>query len=470
MTLTPDALANHLSETIGPKAIRPVEDRYLQEPRGRWQGQAAVVAAPQTTADVAAVIRFAADTDTPVVPYGGGTGLVGGQVLEGRAPIILSLERMTQIRTVHPDENVIVADAGCTLAQVQEAAAEAGRLFPLSYGSEGTARIGGALSVNSGGLNVLRYGMARDLCLGIEAVLPNGEILHGLKRLRKDNTGYDIRHLLIGAEGTLGVITGASLRMVPRPSATGTAMLVVPDPAAALALYHLAQDEVGEAISAFELISGVGFEFLTEAGLAYKSPFDVTPAWVVLMEIGVFGDLSPSEMLESLFARAHDAGLVTDGVVASSGQQRDDLWAIRETIPLANRAVGAIASHDVSLPLSEVPGFLADAPQALAKVAKVRINAFGHLGDGNIHFNLFPPKGESRAVFDPHRAALSEIVHDMVAARGGSFSAEHGVGRLKVGALQRYGDPARVAAMRAVKTALDPKGIMNPGAVLPEVN
>ena len=468
MNQRPDDVIQRLTQALGDAAIRPAEPRYLEEPRGRWQGRAGVVVAPSRTEEVARIIRIASKTQTPVVPYSGGTGLVGGQITETGAPIILSMERMTRIREVHTDENVIVADAGCTLAAVQDAAATIGRLFPLSYGSEGTARIGGALSVNSGGLNVLRYGMARDLCFGIEAVLPDGSIFHGLKRLRKDNTGYDLRHLLIGADGTLGVITGASRRLVPRPTDIGTAMLAVPGPDAALSLYHFVQDRVGDGVSAFEILSGVGFDFLAEAGLPHKPVFDARPEWTVLMELGLFGERDPSLMLEEIFAEAFEAGLVTDGVVASSGQQRADLWAIRETIPLANRAIGAIASHDVSLPLSEVAGFLADAPVALGKVAKTRINAFGHLGDGNIHFNLFPPKGQTREDFDNVRGALSDVVHDMVAARGGSFSAEHGIGRLKVATLQKFGDPARLAAMRAIKDALDPKGIMNPGAVLPE--
>lgn len=456
-----------LAAALGPKAIRPTAPHYLQEPRGRWQGRAGVVVAPGSTAEVAKVVQIAGETATPIVPFSGGTGLVGGQVLDSGAPIVLSLERMATVRAVHADENAIVVDAGCTLAQVQAAAADAGRLFPLSYGSEGTARIGGALSVNSGGLNVLRYGMARDLCLGIEAVLPDGAVMHGLKRLRKDNTGYDIRNLLIGAEGTLGVITAASLRLAPRPTAFGTAMLVVPDPAAALALFHLAQDICGEVISAFELISGVGLGFLAEAGLPAKVPFDATPDWSVLIDLGVFWRSDPATLLEALFVAADAAGLVSDGVIAASGPQRDDLWAIRESIPLANRAIGSIASHDVALPLSELPGFLADAPAALAAVADVRVNAFGHLGDGNLHFNLFAPVGQTRDAFDAVKGELSGIVHDIVVARGGSFSAEHGVGRLKVGDLQRYGDPARLAAMRAIKAALDPQGIMNPGAVLP---
>lgn len=463
-----DEFIARLREALGPKALRDVEPRYLEEPRGRWAGQAGALVAPDSTEGVAAAIALAAEARVPVVPYGGGTGLVAGQVMtDGPAPLILSLERMTAIRAVYPEENVLIAEAGATLAAVQQAAENAGRLFPLSYASEGTARIGGALSVNSGGLNVLRYGTARELALGIEAVLPNGDILHGLSRLRKDNTGYDLRHLLIGAEGTLGVITAASLRLAPRPAKVATALMAVESPEAALSLYAEAQTRAEGVISAFEIISGQGFDFLEETGLKHHRPFDAAPEWSVLVELGTGPASAPDTLLEDLFAWAFEAGLVTDGVIASSEAQRNDLWHIRETIPEANRLIGAVASHDISLPLSEVAGFIAETGPALQALAPVRVNAFGHLGDGNLHYNLFPPKGRSAGDFDNVRADLSRLVYDNVVARGGSISAEHGVGRLKPAEIARYGDPARLAAMKAIKAALDPLGIMNPGAVLP---
>ncbi|MDJ1006982.1 MAG: FAD-binding oxidoreductase [Paracoccaceae bacterium] len=463
-----DALIERLRRYLGPKALREIEPRYLEEPRGRWAGRAGAVIAPDTAEGVAEAVKAAGEARVPVVPYGGGTGLVGGQIMpDGPAPLVLSLERMTRIREVFPDENVIVVEAGATLAAVQEAAAEADRLFPLSYASEGSARIGGALSVNSGGLNVLRYGTARDLALGIEAVLPNGEIFHGLKRLRKDNTGYDLRHLLIGAEGTLGVITAASLRLVPRPARVATALMVVPGPEAALRLYVETQSRAEGTISAFEIISGRGFEFLDETGLKVHRPFADIPAWSVLVELGAGISADPEAVLEAVFAAGFESGLVTDGVVAASEAQRQDLWHIRETIPEANRLVGAIASHDISLPLSDLAGFVAETDRALTDIAPVRINAFGHLGDGNLHYNLFPPHGRTAAEFEAFRADLSRLVYDNVVARGGSISAEHGVGRLKPADIARYGDPARLGAMRAIKAALDPLGIMNPGVMLP---
>jgi len=464
--VTDDVIAR-LKGALGETAVRPVEQRYLEEPRGRWAGQGGVVVAPDSTDGVARAVRIAREARVPVIPYGGGTGLVGGQVYpEGPAPMILSLERMARIRAVYPEEGVLVAEAGATLAAVQAAAQEAGRLFPLSYASEGTARIGGALSVNSGGINVLRYGTARELALGIEAVLPSGDVLHGLKRLRKDNTGYDLRHLLIGAEGTLGVITAASLRLAPRPARIATALLAIAGPEAALTLYAETQARADGTVSAFEIIAGEGFDFLDEAGLAYHRPFADAPAWSVLVELGTGPAQDPEALLEDLFEWAHGAGLVSDGVIASSETRRADLWHIRETIPEANRLVGAIASHDISLPLSELAGFVAETGPALRALAPVRINAFGHLGDGNLHYNLFPPPHRNARDFDNVRAELSRLVYDGVTARGGSISAEHGVGRLKPADIVRYGDPARIAAMRAIKAALDPLGIMNPGAVL----
>lgn len=461
------AFANQLASLLPEGTLHDAEPRYLEEPRGRWQGQGGVVARPRSVEEVAEIIRACNAARVGVVPYGGGTGLVGGQVMaEGSAPLILSLERMTAIRAVHGEENTLVAEAGAILADVQAAAEAAGRLFPLSLAAEGSARIGGCLSTNAGGVNVLRYGNARALCLGLEAVLPDGTVWHGLKRLHKDNTGYDLKHLLMGAEGTLGVITAASLKLSPMPATRGTAMIVVEDPAAALALLALARDVAGETVSAFELISRVSLEFLSEKLPEIRQPFAAQPAWMVLIELGMGRADDPQATLETIFAEALEQGLASDGVVAQSDGQRAEFWALREHIPLANRAIGAIASHDIALPLGLVADFIARAPDALAGYGDIRINCFGHLGDGNLHYNLFPPQGGCKADYQDRRAEMSRVVHDLCVEMGGSFSAEHGVGRLKVGDLERYGDPAKLAAMRAIKAALDPNGIMNPGAVL----
>ena len=403
-----------------------------------------------------------------LVPYSGGTGLVGGQVMSnGPRAVILSLDRMTRIRQVYPSENVLVCDAGVVLADVQAAAARVDRLFPLALASEGSARIGGLLSTNAGGVNVLRYGNARAQCLGLEVVRADGSIWHGLSRLRKDNTGYDLRDVFIGAEGTLGVITGAALKLMPRPAAQGTAMMQVASPAAALDLLALAGQFIGDGLSAFELIHRQGFDFLAQVGPVVKVPFDVVPEWCVLIDVGLAAGQSPDVALSDLFAAAVDAGLVSDGVIAGSGAQRAALWHIRESIPEANRRVGSISSHDISVPLSLIAQFIEQAGVALARMGDFRINCFGHLGDGNLHYNVFPNLGKTRADYAADRGRVKELVHDLAHQLGGSVSAEHGIGRLKVDDLQRYGDPVKLQMMQAVKDALDPQGIMNPGAVLP---
>ena len=448
-------------------SVVPATPAYLEEPRGLYNGGATFVARPNSTEDVSKVVKACANARVGIVPYGGGTGLVSGQIApDGPAPLILSLEKMTKVRAVHPEEDTLVAEAGATIAELQDAAEAHDRLFPLSYASQGTARIGGALSVNSGGLNVLRYGMARNLCLGIEAVLPDGQILHGLKRLRKDNTGYDIRHLMIGAEGTLGVITAAALTLQQRPAEVATAVLSVPSPAAALSLLSLFREHVGEAVSAFELISSQAFAFLRDTHPDQRLPFETDPPWAVLTELGMGPGADPEGLLGTLFEAALERGLVIDGLIAQTGQQRTSFWDMREAIPEANRRIGAIASHDISVPLSELAGFIDDAGGAIHALFPCRINAFGHLGDGNLHYNVFPPPGENKDAYCVQAADVTRLVHDMVTARGGSFSAEHGVGRAKTGELERYGDPAKLSAMRAIKAAIDPLGIMNPGAVL----
>jgi FAD/FMN-containing dehydrogenase len=447
-------------------AFREAAPRYFEEPRGRWQGQG-VVLAPDSAEGVAQVVRACAAARVPVVPYGGGTGLVGGQIApDGPVPVILSLERMRAVRGIWPGENVMVVEAGAILQDIHAAAEEAGRLFPLSIASKGSARIGGLLATNAGGVNVLRYGNARDLCLGLEAVLPDGRIWHGLKRLRKDNTGYDLRNLLIGSEGTLGVITAAALRLAPRPAGEGTALMSVAGPQAALDLLALARDHMGEGVSAFELMHRQGLDFLAETLPDIRQPFAVPPEWFVLIDVGLARGLDPAGALEALFAEGVEAGLVSDGVIAQSQAQRHAFWEVREQIPEANRRIGSIASHDISLPLSAIPAFVARGAGVVAGLGDFRINCFGHLGDGNLHYNVFPAPGRTREDHRADRDAISRAVHDLVHEMGGSVSAEHGIGRLKTADLERYGDPVRLDALRAIKAALDPSGIMNPGAVL----
>ena len=454
-----------LEGALPPGRLRAPGAQELEEPRGRWQGRAAAVAMPATTAEVSVILRAAHSARVGVVPYAGGTGLVGGQVMgEGALPLLLSVERLNRIRDIDAAGGTMVAEAGCILAQVQAAAADAGRLFPLSLGSEGSARIGGLLGTNAGGTGVLRWGNMRDLCLGLEVVMADGQVWHGLKRLRKNNMGYDLRNLVIGSEGTLGVITAATLRLFPRPAQTGAALMVVPGPDAALALLSMAQARLGEGISAFELISGMGLQFLAETMPDLRRPFDPAPDWMVLIDLGMTEDPAPA--LEALFEEAAEAGLVEDGLIAQSEAQRAQFWKIRETIPEANRRIGGVSNHDISVPLAKVPEFIDRAGPLLAEIGAFRINCFGHLGDGNLHYNIFPLQGHSRAEHDNQRDAIKACVHDLTHELGGSVSAEHGIGRLKVGDLERYGDPVALAAMRAIKGALDPLGILNPGAVL----
>ena len=464
-SVTPE-FVERLRAGLPDAAFREAQARYFEEPRGRWQGQGVIVA-PDSVAGVAQVVRGCAEAGVPVVPYGGGTGLVGGQIVPaGPLPVILSLERMRAVRGLWRDENVMIVEAGAILQDIHAAAEGAGRLFPLSIASKGSARIGGLLATNAGGVNVLRYGNARDLCLGLEAVLPDGRVWHGLKRLRKDNTGYDLRNLLIGSEGTLGVITAAALRLAPRPAGEGTALMAVESPRAALDLLALARDHMGEGVSAFELMHRQGLDFLAEVLPDIRQPFDAVPEWCVLIDVGLARGLDPGTALEALFADGVEAGLVRDGMIAQSEAQRHAFWELREQIPEANRRIGSVSSHDISLPLSAIPDFIARGRGVIDGIGDFRVNCFGHLGDGNLHYNVFPMPGGARADHRPERDAIKRAVHDLVHEMGGSVSAEHGIGRLKVADLERYGDPAKLATMRTIKAALDPAGIMNPGAVL----
>lgn len=471
MALKPADLSfvTRLSEALPSDTIRPVEPRYLEELRRRWQGIGGCLALPRTVEEVSTILRLCNDAQVSVVPYGGGTGLVCGQVYpDGPEPVILSLERMSAIRSVDPIENVMTVEAGAILQNVHEAAEAEDRLFPLSIASSGTAQIGGNLATNAGGVNVLRYGNARDLCLGLEVVLPDGSVWNGLSRLRKDNTGYDLKNLMIGSEGSLGVITAASLKLFPRPRNFGTAFLTVNSPQDALALLAMTRELAGETVSAFELMHANGMHFLSQHMPQVTLPFADIPEWSVLVELGMSANQDAESVMASIFSDAFEAGLVSDGVLAASMAQRDALWAVRESIPDANRAVGSIASHDVSLPLRALPEFIDQATAALDEIADLRVNCFGHLGDGNLHFNVFPAEGKSRSDYDPLRAAISEAVHSLVKQHNGSVSAEHGVGRLKTKDLPRYKDPVGLHMMAAIKRTLDPNGIMNPGVIIPE--
>ncbi|MEE9321129.1 MAG: FAD-binding oxidoreductase [Granulosicoccus sp.] len=465
----PEKFLERLRKALPGGVVAEASAAYLEEPRKYFNGKAAALLLPGSTTEVAIIVELCNRYSVGIVPYAGGTGLVGGQIRPDDPPaMVLSVERLNSVRSINPIENIMIAEAGVVLANAQASAAEHDRLFPLSLASEGTCRIGGNLATNAGGVQVLRYGNARELCLGLEAVLPDGSIYHGLHGLRKDNTGYDLRNLLIGSEGTLGIITAASLKLYPQPGELFTAMVSVESPVHALDLLAKMQAQSGGLVSAFELMHQQGLAFLQEALPQVRLPFGSTPEWSVLLEVGSASGLAMEECITSCLEKAIDGKLVDDVLIAQNRQQRDEFWNVRESIPEANRLIGSLSSHDISVPVSAIPRFIAIANAAIEKLGNYRINCFGHVGDGNLHYNVFPAKGESSAGCGHAGDAIRETVYDIVHQLGGSFSAEHGIGRLKIEALEHYGDPARLAAMRAIKKALDPNGIMNPGAVVRE--
>ncbi|MFT5637546.1 MAG: FAD/FMN-containing dehydrogenase [Paracoccaceae bacterium] len=465
--VTPDLIAK-LKARIDPACFRDIDPKYLTEPRGLFKGVAGLVLAPTTVVEVSEIVQVCHAFGVGVIPYGGGTGLVGGQVVTDiPAPVILSLERMNKIRDLDAPGNVIIVEAGCVLSNIQEAADRGGRLFPLSLAAEGSCQIGGNLSTNAGGVGVLRYGSARDLCLGIEAVLPDGSIWNGLKNLRKDNTGYDIKNLLIGAEGSLGIITAASLKLSPKPDQNLAALLQIPNPTAALALLDSCRAKLGGAVSAFELINRQGLNFVAEKIPQVRLPFADPSEWMLLIDLGIVGDFDVAGQFENLLSKGIEEGLVLDALIAQNETQRQEFWKMREAIPEANRLVGAIYSHDISVPVGKIPAFIKQAGLLVAQIGAFRINCFGHVGDGNLHYNVYPPKRHSRDEFQAVRNQIKDSVYGLVDSLGGSISAEHGVGRMKIADMEKYCDATKLATIHAIKRALDPKGIMNPGAVVP---
>lgn len=458
-----------LVSKFGSDLISLADANYLEEPRGRYKSNPMPVIKPRTTKQVSEIIYFCNQNNIGVIPYAGGTGLVGGQTIKSdKDTILLSVERMQSIRDILPEENIIIVEAGAILENVRQAANDIDRLFPLALASQGSCRIGGNLATNAGGVQVLRYGNTRDLCLGIEAVLPDGSILNGLKRLRKDNTGYDIRNLLIGSEGTLGIITAACLKLFPKPKETITGLLEISSPEIAIKTLSDLQAKLDSSITAFELIHKQSYNFLSEVCPDVKIPFNKHPEWSILIELsgGVGFNLESRlfEGIEELLIK----GLINDALIAQSEKQANEFWNLRENIPEANRRIGSISNHDISLPISLIPKFIDEMPDAMVHLGDLRINCFGHLGDGNLHYNVFPPHGKNKNDYQHLREEIKTIIHDKINEFGGSVSAEHGIGRLKIDDLEKYGDPIKLMAMRSIKNAIDPKGIMNPGAVLRE--
>ena len=460
---SPATLAR-LKDVVGAKGWTDDPERlapHLVEWRDRHFGATPLMLQPATTGEVAAIVGICAETGTALTPQGGNTGLVGGQIPDGE--VLLSLTRMDRIRALDGMDDVVVVEAGVTLQRVQAAAAEAGRHFPLSLASEGSATVGGLISTNAGGTAVLRYGTMRSLVLGIEAVLPDGSLFQGLKRLRKDNTGYDLKQLLIGAEGTLGVVTAASLKLFPRLRSRAVAMTGLTGVADALAFLALAKDESGGAVEAFELIQRSGVALAARHIPGVREPLQGEHAWYVLVEIAAAAAGEAEAALERVLTRAFESGLVQDAVVAQSEAQAQALWALRENQSAAQKAEGGSWKMDIAVPVSEVANFIAQAGAAMESLAPgCRVVAFGHVGDGNIHYDVMAPEGGERARHDALREEGVRLGHAVAASLGGSISAEHGIGVQKRDEGLRHHPPATIAAMRAVRDALDPKRIMNP--------
>ncbi|MBC7950877.1 MAG: FAD-binding oxidoreductase [Rhodospirillaceae bacterium] len=454
---------------VGPTNVLTGTDMapYLSEERGLYHGSALAVIRPGSTEEVAAVVTACAQAGIAMVPQGGNTGLCGGAVPSGQA-VVISTERLTRIRALDPVNFTLTAEAGCVLATLQAAAEAENCLFPLSLAAEGSCRIGGNLATNAGGVAVLRYGNTRDLVLGLEVVLPDGNVWNGLRALRKDNTGYDLKHLFVGSEGTLGIITACVLKLYPRPRDIQTAFIALPDPDAALKLLAAARAASGDAVTACELIPRIGLDLCLTHVTGARDPFAERHPWYLLLELSSSRPGGLREALEIVLTEALENGLAHDAVLAESGEQRKSFWRIREGIPEAQKKEGGSIKHDVAVAISRVPEMLARCTAAVeAAMPGVRVVAFGHLGDGNIHFNLTQPVGANKQAFLDQWTAMNKLVHDIVADMGGSVSAEHGIGLLKIHEMARYKSTVELDLMRRIKTALDPQGVMNPGKVLP---
>lgn len=461
---------------LGPKGVvTDPEDiaPWTSDWRGRFHGTAAAILSPADVQEVAATVALAAELGIALVPQGGNTSMVGGATppADGSA-LILSLRRMNRIRSLSPDDNLAICEAGVILSNLHDAAAAAERRFPLSLGAKGSATIGGLVSTNAGGTQVLRHGTMRALVEGIEAVLPDGGIFNGLDALKKDNRGYDIKQLLIGAEGTLGVVTAAALRLVPAIAARAVGWVGVASPADALALLRLAEAELGDSVEGFEVIADETLGFVLGHIPGTRSPIATRTPWHVLIEVdhGDLRDPGPGERLEGALALAFERGIAIDAAIAANEAQAEAFWRIRESLSESEKAQGPALQYDISVPVARMPAFMIDAAQtAQARFPGTTASSFGHLGDGNVHFHVRAPKGTSDGpgwIADQGQA-INAFVHDAVVAAGGSISAEHGIGQMKRAELGRLAEPARIGAMRAIKAAFDPHGLFNPGKLIP---
>ena len=442
---------------------------YLKEWRGLYHGISPLVLRPGSTAEVSAILALATETRTAIVPQGGNTGLVGGQIPDTSGQqIVLSLSRLNTIRAVDAASNVITVDAGCTLQTVRDAADNVDRLFPLSLASQGSAQIGGNLSSNAGGTGALAYGVARDLCLGLEVVLPNGDVLNGLRSLKKDNRGYDLRNLFIGAEGTLGIITAASLKLFPKPKGKATAWLGLDSPEYSLKVLTLMQEALGPSLTTFELCAATPMQFALKHNAHMRDPFSAPHDWYVLAEVSSGQSQQAGEqVLSGSLETALELGLIEDAVMAASLDQARSFWAIREAMSDAQKHEGGSIKHDISLPVASIPEFIRRAASIVeAVIPGARVACFGHMGDGNLHYNVSQPVGADTQAYLARWDEMNRAVHGLVAEYNGSFSAEHGIGVLKRALLAETLDPVSLATMRGLKAMFDPLGIMNPGKVL----
>ena len=446
--------------TQDPEVIAP----SLTEWRNRWTGNTPILLTPRSVEETAKAVTICASEGVAITPHGGGTGLVGGQVPFGE--VLLSTRKMRAVRDVTPLDDAMTVEAGLTLLEAQQAATAAGRYFPLSLAAEGSATIGGVISTNAGGTQVLRYGMMRDLVLGLEAVMPNGDIFRGLKRLRKDNTGYDLKHLLIGAEGTLGVVTAATLKLFPIMRSRAVAVVGLETAAASVELLARAKAETGGGVEAFELMKRLGMALVLKNIPDTREPLDSTPDWYVLIEIASGAPGAAEAQMEALLEVAFEQGLITDAAIAQNDAQRAAFWRLREEHSAALKPEGGGWKHDVSVPISRIADFIDEASAAVERFHPgARISVFGHVGDGNLHYDILPGVGQDIPAFIGRWKEGSQVVHDVVGTYDGSISAEHGLGRLKTEEVKRYKSPLEIETMAAIRRALDPKRIMNPAVL-----
>ncbi|WP_286978032.1 FAD-binding oxidoreductase [Pseudomonas sp.] len=441
---------------------------YLVDWRNAYTGNAALIVRPANTEEVAAVVRLCHEANVALVPQGGNTGLCGGSIPDATGQqVVLSLTRMTRIREIDPANATITVEAGVILQQLQQAASEAGRLFPLSLGAEGSCTVGGNLATNAGGTAVLRYGNMRELTLGIEVVLPDGRIWNGLRGLRKDNTGYDLKHLFIGSEGTLGIITAAVLKLFPATHSMATAWVALPSPEAAIELISHIRGVCADRLTGFEMMSRQSLEFVLSHVAGCRDPLTSEQPWYALIELrDTISDAPLTELLETCLSHAFEQGLVIDAVIASNDSQAAALWGLREGISEAQNHEGPSLKHDISVPVSQIPAFIERTDKALqATFPGVRIVSYGHIGDGNLHYNISKPVGADDVAFKANELAIMDIIYQRTGEFNGSISAEHGLGQSKPAAAVRFKDPLEIELMRAIKRTLDPTGLMNPGKV-----